>query len=299
MTAVEESNTHDSGEWGVFVARAVQDIRRELGEAAANRVATSLLDQKVEAVDAATEQLNATRGMLERTLMDVAEARRAHERLQADLARMEAGVRDAKVESARLRSDAADVAARKKAEADAAAEADSRRISEAWEEVRRQEADVATRRSELLDLDEHANARLAEIQAAEAEFTQLRNSIEGERAEAQRLVEEAIAKLDATELAREQEQATAKLEAEEVEDTVEDDTVEEDTVDGEVLDLRDDEVDLRRASLDDREAELDEWEAELVIRAQELDRQANAVTPMMPPPTGNVTGWGRRPARTD
>ena len=106
--AHEASDNVEAGEWGVFASHAVQGIRRELGEQAANRVATLLHDQKAEAIDATREQLVVTQAMLERTLGEVAEARRSHERLQADLARMEAGVRDAKMEAARIRSEAAD-----------------------------------------------------------------------------------------------------------------------------------------------------------------------------------------------
>lgn len=302
MTAVEEENTLDAGEWGVFVARAVQEIRRELGEAAANRVATSLHSQKAEAIDAATSQLNATHALLERTQGEVAEARRAHERLQADLARMEAAVREAKADAARIRSDAADLFARRRAEIDAAAENESRRVTEAWDEIRAQEADVASRRSELLDLDEHANRRMAEIDAAAAEFEELRRTIAAERAEAQRLVEESIAKLDAIEAERAEELAAAEAarlaEAEAAQTAAETTEAADLEADTAVLDLRDHEVDLRAAALDERENELDEWEADLVARAQEVERRANAVTPMMPPPVGNVAGWGRRPGQS-
>ena len=78
MTTVEEENTLEAGEWGVFVALAAQDIRRELGEAAANRVATSLRNHKADAIGAAIDQLHTTRAVLERTLGEVDEARRAH-----------------------------------------------------------------------------------------------------------------------------------------------------------------------------------------------------------------------------
>ena len=94
MTAVDDDSTLEPGEWGVFVSRAVQGIRRELGEAAAIRVATLLHDQKAEAVEATRKQLAAARSMLDRTLEEVAEARRAHQRLQLDMARMEATVDD-------------------------------------------------------------------------------------------------------------------------------------------------------------------------------------------------------------
>lgn len=118
MTAVDEENSVDSGEWGVYVAAAVQDIRREIGEAAANRVATSLHRQRAEVMEAADGELRTTQEQLERTRSEVDEAQRAHARLQADLARMEAAVRDAKAEAARIRSEAIDLSAQR-AELDA------------------------------------------------------------------------------------------------------------------------------------------------------------------------------------
>ncbi|MEZ5246659.1 MAG: hypothetical protein R2707_16285 [Acidimicrobiales bacterium] len=278
MTAVDD-NSLDAGEWGAFVARAVQDIRRELGEAAANRVATSLRSQRADAMDAANEELRATRAMLEAAKEEVAEAQRAHGRLQADLARMHTAVREAKDEALRIRSDAADHLAQRRAEVDAAAEAESRRIAAAWEELRAEEAAVAARRSELLGLDELAGRRLAEVAAAEAELDELRRSIESERVEAQRLVEEAIAKLD-------------EVETESDSDTAAGDHTE--SVD-DVVDLRDT-IDLRAAALDEREAELVEWEAELVAKTQGLERRIATAAPRLP--GDNPAGWGRRPRLT-
>jgi hypothetical protein len=99
----------DKGAWGIFVARTVQEIRSEVGEGAANRVAAALHAQKSEAIEATREQQKATEVMLARALEQVAEARRAHERLQADLARMQAALRSAKEDAAVVRADADDL----------------------------------------------------------------------------------------------------------------------------------------------------------------------------------------------
>jgi|GEM_PF-3320776 hypothetical protein len=141
--AHEASDNVEAGEWGVFVSRAVQGIRREFGEQAANRVATLLHDRKAEAIDATREHLVVTQAMLERTLGEVAEARRSHERLQADLARMEAWVRNAKMEAARIRSEAADFVTRRKAELNVAAGVEAVALADAWDAVRNQESEVA------------------------------------------------------------------------------------------------------------------------------------------------------------
>ncbi|MFT5202505.1 MAG: hypothetical protein ACI9C1_001895 [Candidatus Aldehydirespiratoraceae bacterium] len=270
--AQEASDNVEAGEWGVFVSRAVQGIRRELGEQAANRVATFLHDQKSEAIDATRDQLVATQAMLERTLGEVAEARRSHERLQADLARMEAGVRDAKMEAARIRSEATDLATRRKADFDVAAGVEAASLAGAWDEVRNQESEVAQRRSELLDLDEHANARLEEVKAAGVELDAMKTAVENDRAEVARLVDDSISAIDQAKLV----QVAKDVEVESV------------------LDLRGEAVDLRETGLNDRQTELDEWEADLVDRARGLEARIVAMTPTRPPAGSNVAGWGRR-----
>lgn len=91
MTAdVDGDDILDSGAWGVFVARTVQEIRSEVGEEAANRVAAALDAQKSEAIEATREQQKATEAMLARGLEEVAEARRVHERIHAELDEWEA-----------------------------------------------------------------------------------------------------------------------------------------------------------------------------------------------------------------
>lgn len=263
MTALESDDTREAGEWGVFVARAVQEIRRELGEDAANRVATSLHNLKNEAIDATRERMQAAEAVLARSLDEVDEARRAHERLQADLARMNAALRNAKVEASRVLSEAADQAARRKAELDALADAEAARIAAAWDELRQHEADLAARRAELLTAEEKAAARFEALDAMASE-------IEGERVAVAADREAALVAVEAELEAR----AESKV--------------------AEVIDLREGEIDLREKAVVERAAELDEWEADLIARAEQLERREAVFAPTPPPVGGNVSGWGRR-----
>lgn len=297
MTAVNPDETREAGEWGLFVARAVQDIRRELGEAAANRVAMLLHDQKSAAIDAARDQAQAAETMLERGLAEVAEARRAHERLQADIARMNAALREAKLDASRIRSDAADHAAHRKAELDALAETEAAKIAAAWEELRRHEAEIATRRTELMNLEEAAAARKAELDRMAEELAEYRETVGLERAEAQRLVDDAAAKLEMAQRIQEiNDERVAALAAAEAELEASararaDEVLEVRT--GEI-DLRQQEIDLRERTADERAAELDEWEADLIARAERLERREITISPTPPPKGDNVAGWGRR-----
>lgn len=297
MTALDPDGTKQSGEWGLFVARAVQEIRRELGEAAASRVATSLHNQKNEAMDAARDQVDAAEAMLARSLEEVAQARRAHERLQADIARMNAALRDAKLEASRHRSEAADHAAHRKAELDALAEAEAARIAAAWEDLRQHEADLAARRAELLNDEEASVERYLALDVMAAEIEQARAEVEAERVAAQQLVDEALARTEAVQRIHEinDERAIALAAAEaEIENRAQSKAAE-------VIDLRDSEIDTRErmvaeriTQLDERAAELDEWEADLIARAERLARRESTFAPTPPPAGDNIAGWGRR-----
>lgn len=316
-----EHDALDAGEWGVFVARVVQEVRRESGEAAANQVASVLRDLRSEADVAAGMQLAATRSMLERTLDDVAEARRSHERLQADVSRMEAMVREAKAEAAAFRAESKDEATRRRADVDAYTDAEHQRMKESWEEIRQHESDVAARRSQLLDLDERTARRVAEIQEAEAELAQTRFVVERDRDEAQAVIDDGLrkleiaeARLDAAVVAADAAEAiveeatlaaaaadTARVAAEQkasraaaiADEAVESAVERAASPDIDLIDLRD-EIDLRLATLDERETELDEWEADLVGRARDLEARFTARPGALPPVGRNTSGWGRR-----
>ena len=322
MPTSDHDDVLDSGEWGVFVARVVQEVRRESGDAAAGQVASVLRDLRSEADVAARMQLSATHSMLERSLEEVAEARRQHERLQADVARMEAGVREAKAEAATLRSTAKDELTARRAEVDAFADAESHRIAAAWEEIRQQELEVAARRSQLLDLDEQAEKRLREVEAAEAELAESRYLVEQDRTTAQAVIDDGLEQLKTAEArlgaaeqaaaaadasaaeasaaaeAAEARQADAEAQAERAAavaaKAVEDAVDKAASPDIDLVDLRD-EIDLRLATLDERETELDEWETELVARARDLELRFMARPGTLPPAGRNASGWGRRP----
>lgn len=297
MTAVNPDDTREAGAWGLFVARAVQDIRRELGESAANRVAMLLHDQKSEAIDATRDQVEAAELTLERTLGEVAEAQRAHERLQADMARMTAATREAKLEASRARSAAADDAAHRRAELDAFAEAEAARIAAAWDALHQHEAEVANRRSELLSLEEATDQRRSRLDEMAAELAALRETLEMERMAAKRIVDDAIAKTEAAELEQEinEERATRLAIAErEVEERAASRVDEVLDVRVTEIDLRREHIDLRERSIDERAAELDEWEADLIARAELLQRRELTIAPTPPPAGENVAGWGRR-----
>lgn len=311
----------DTGEWAVFVARAVQDVRRAAGESAANQVAAILRDLRSEADLAARAQLASTRGALERTVDDVAEARRSHERLQADVSRMELAVREAKAEAAAIRSESKDDATRRRADVDAYTDAEHQRMKEAWEEIRQHESDVAARRSQLLDLDERTARRVAEIQAAEAELAETRFVVERDLDEAQVIIDDGLRKLaiaeerlDAAVIAADAaeaiaEEATAAAAAAELEraaaeemaaraaaaadEAVESAVEKSASPEINLVDLRD-EIDLRLATLDERETELDEWEADLVSRARDLEARFTTHPGALPPVGRNTSGWGRR-----
>lgn len=124
MTTLDENEALEAGEWGVIITRVAQAIRRECGEATANRVVTLLHEQKREAIDAMRAQIESANATLETTLSEVADARRAHERLQLDLSRMEAAVREARTEAAAIRAKASSDAAEAKGAIAATAEAE-------------------------------------------------------------------------------------------------------------------------------------------------------------------------------
>ncbi len=275
MTTLDENEALEAGEWGVIITRVAQAIRRECGEATANRVVTLLHEQKREAIDAMRAQIESANATLETTLSEVADARRAHERLQLDLSRMEAAVREARTEAAAIRAKASSEAVEAKGAIAATAEAEAERLAEAWERVREHEGQVAARRAELIDLEEQADSRLAAVGDAERELGELRAVIEAERLEAQRLVDEAITTIDERESAADDGPADPEIDLRDDE-----------------IDLRDGEFDLREQTLRDREAELVEWEAELVRRSQDLEQRRT--TPTLPPPGPNIAGWGSR-----
>ncbi|MDW3220176.1 MAG: hypothetical protein R8F63_16305 [Acidimicrobiales bacterium] len=297
MTAVNPDDTRELGEWGLFVARVVQEIRRELGESTANRVAMLLHDQKSEAIDATREQVEAAEATLQRTLDEVADARRAHERLQADIARMNAATREAKLEASRVRSAAADDAAHRRAELDAFAEAEAARIAAAWDDLHQHEAEVANRRSELLSVEEAAEQRRAALDEMAAELAALRETLEMERMQATRIVDDAIAKTEVAERVQEiNEERAAQLAQAEREIEARAASRAEEVLDVRVteIDLRVDDIDLRERQMNERAAELDEWEADLIARAELLQRRELRVAPTPPPAGDNVAGWGRR-----
>ena len=161
MTTLDHNETLDTGAWGVIVTRVAQAIRRECGEATANRVVTVLREHHREVVDAIRAEVESADATLEAALSDVAGARRAHQRLQLDLSRMEAALREARAEAAAIRTKASRDAADAKAAIAATAEAENERLAD-----------------------------------AERELRELRAVIEAERLDAQRLVDEAIATID-------------------------------------------------------------------------------------------------------
>ncbi|MEM7142419.1 MAG: hypothetical protein AAF548_15450 [Actinomycetota bacterium] len=196
MTATNDNGLADLANWKLFVARATNQIRDEIGENAANQLSSMLVDAQDGAIAAARDDLENTLDGLATAQAETAAAQRAHERLQLDLTRMEAALRDAKADAARVRADADAFAAKRRAEIDALAQSEAEAAAAERENLRALEAEFATRRAEVVDIEASVAQRHAEIDRAEEELQTFRATIETERDEAGRLLDEALADLD-------------------------------------------------------------------------------------------------------
>ena len=260
MAPGQDSEPHDGGEWGLFVARAVMDVRREFGEVAADRVTTLLMAQKAEALEVDRRHLATTQHLLEQALEELKEARRDRDAMREELVELEAAVTDARreLDSAEARSEEQRIAMQ--AELDAQAAAANERLAGSWAELREHESELASRRSELGRIEDVIAERLAEAESRLIDADNMRSAAAADRQEAQRLVDEATRNWQAARsLAEGYDGVRAAADyAAKVEETV--------------IELRESaRVEDARRALDARDLELREWEAELVRRTQELD----------------------------
>lgn len=290
MVPEEGSEPRDGGEWELFVSRAVMDVRREFGEVAADRVATLLMAQKAEALEVDRRHLATTEHLLDQALAELQQTRRERDGLRGELAELQAGIREARaeLEAETARSEQQHLALQ--AELDARAGEANEKLAAAWAQLREHEQEIATRRAELLRIEDVIGERLAEAESRLIDADNLRAAAAADRAEAQRLVDEATKNWEAAQsLAQGYDGVRAAADyAAKVEETV--------------IELRESaQVEETRRALDARDLELREWEAELVRRTQELDlrdearRRRDGGRPDREDPLGSrpSAGWGR------